>query len=425
VVLFRSGEDEFVVAMRALEKVASITEHEEVAKYVRAGTQRNAAEYRALIARLPSPPEGATLADMAPGIAQQWNFERNAPLVPSLFSAGSDQQVFWQCVKGHVWSATIKNRTLRGSGCPKCAAETHSDRVRAARVRKGGSIVETTPHLVARWDFERNTATRPEDVARKSMARVWWRCEDGHSYRRPVGDETKAVHCPQCFRENRASLAQRAAAAKRGTLAEAIKGLPVTLVEPGVSAGQLSARGRRALMWQCVVGHTFRREARDVVKHPGCPRCKSPTLAEKRPDLVLEWAEPGLSPMAVAAGSSRKVRWRCLTCGHEWRAAVIDRTGQRSGCPLCARAKAAENTRLAKLRKSGSVAARFPSLVAEWHPTRNTPLLPEDISPGSHVPVWWRCGHGHEWRTSPNQRIRRVRITGCQQCSRSGPRSLR
>ena len=38
----------------------------------------------------------------------------------------------------------------------------------------------------------------------------------------------------------------------------------------------------------------------------------------------------------------------------------------------------------------------IPELAAEWHPTKNGELVPEDISYGSGRKLWWRCAEGHE-----------------------------
>ena len=35
-----------------------------------------------------------------------------------------------------------------------------------------------------------------------------------------------------------------------------------------------------------------------------------------------------------------------------------------------------------------------------WHPTRNAPLKPTDVSGGSHKRVWWQCSCGHEWQAA-------------------------
>ena len=113
-------------------------------------------------------------------------------------------------------------------------------------------------------------------------------------YRRSVGEEAKRKGCPECFRENRKALAQRSAANRHGTLADAVKGLPVTLADAGVNLADFSAKTRHTFSWRCPRGYTFRREARLVIKNSDCPWCKSPPLAELRPDLAEEWAEPSL-----------------------------------------------------------------------------------------------------------------------------------
>ncbi|WP_396824476.1 zinc-ribbon domain-containing protein [Micrococcus yunnanensis] len=41
-----------------------------------------------------------------------------------------------------------------------------------------------------------------------------------------------------------------------------------------------------------------------------------------------------------------------------------------------------------------------PDLAAQWHPTRNAPLTPHDVRPGSHKRVWWRSPGGQEWESS-------------------------
>lgn len=75
-----------------------------------------------MISRMPAPPDGETLADVHPEVALEWNFEKNYPLTPDLFTRASDQKVWWKCSssQSHEWPAVIKNRTLAKSGCPFC-----------------------------------------------------------------------------------------------------------------------------------------------------------------------------------------------------------------------------------------------------------------------------------------------------------------
>jgi hypothetical protein len=61
-----------------------------------------------------------------------------------------------------------------------------------------------------------------------------------------------------------------------------------------------------------------------------------------------------------------------------------------------------------------SLFSRKPSLVKEWHPTKNGSLTPKDVSYGSGEKVWWICGKGHEWEARV---LSRSHGTGCPYCS--------
>ena len=53
-------------------------------------------------------------------------------------------------------------------------------------------------------------------------------------------------------------------------------------------------------------------------------------------------------------------------------------------------------------------------LLSEWHPTKNGNLTPYEVSPYSHLKVWWKCSKGHEWGASI---YGRVIDCGCPYCS--------
>lgn len=56
----------------------------------------------------------------------------------------------------------------------------------------------------------------------------------------------------------------------------------------------------------------------------------------------------------------------------------------------------------------------YPGLCRSWHPTKNEPLTPEMVTPGSGRHTWWVCGRGHEWQAVIKNR---VKGTGCPYCS--------
>lgn len=125
-------------------------------------------------------------------------------------------------------------------------------------------------------------------------------------------------------------------------------------------------------------------------------------------ELLAQWDKQKngeLTPRDVTKGSHKKIWWKCAF-GHSWQAVVYTRTGQRSGCPYCTGRKV--------LPFSKSLATEFPELMKEWHPTLNADVSPEELLPGTHRKVWWKCSNGHEWSA---QIKARVNGTGCPVCS--------
>lgn len=62
------------------------------------------------------------LSTTHPQLAAQWNYNLNKNLRPTDVIAGSDKKVWWQCMNGHDWMATLHDRK-KGTGCPYCAGK--------------------------------------------------------------------------------------------------------------------------------------------------------------------------------------------------------------------------------------------------------------------------------------------------------------
>ena len=107
--------------------------------------------------------------------------------------------------------------------------------------------------------------------------------------------------------------------------------------------------------------------------------------------LLTQWdREKNLpdTPKTISYGSRKQVWWVCGQ-GHPWQAMVQSRTIRDNHCPVCA----------GKQVEPGfnDLASRYPHLAAQWHPTKNGPLTPDQVLPGTHRKVWWICDQGHEW----------------------------
>ncbi len=137
-------------------------------------------------------------------------------------------------------------------------------------------------------------------------------------------------------------------------------------------------------------------------------------IKEKRyiidnPKLMAEWNWGkndglGLNPNQLTLGSGKKVWWQCNK-GHEWQARIADKN-KGEGCPYCAGKKI--------LIGYNDLRTVNPILAKEWNYEKNGGLLPEHFTANSNKEVWWKCGKGHEWPATVNNRNNGK---GCPYCS--------
>ena len=68
-----------------------------------------------------------------PLIAKEWDNIKNGELKPDSLTESSDKKVWWMCIEGHSWRATVKNR-CRGSGCPFCSKKRKLKRMESENI---------------------------------------------------------------------------------------------------------------------------------------------------------------------------------------------------------------------------------------------------------------------------------------------------
>lgn len=186
---------------------------------------------------------------------------------------------------------------------------------------------------------------------------------------------------------------------------------------------QLAGNARRAPIRQAQ-----REQDRQAAGHPAAPppRAKATktskgtpvSLAGKHvadyPTLVAQW-HPSLNGEVrledIRATSRDHYTWVCDAApDHLWSAQVASRA-RGAGCPYCAGRRVAP---------SGSLAALFPDIAAQWHPKRNMNArvkTPEECAVGSDLEVWWQCPlfRTHVYKARLNSRTRLY--TGCPRCA--------
>lgn len=215
-----------------------------------------------------------------PEVAAQWHPTKNGDRKPEQYSFGSEQKAWWLCPNScefgcqHEWEADISKRILRGinAGCPFCASN-HK------QVCIHNSIATTHPHLVRQWHPTKNGDLKPETLTPGCNSKVWWFCENTcshsckHEWIARVNDRTgRDTGCPYCC--------------------------------------------------------AFRQNI-----------CEHQSIVYTHPEIIPEWhpsRNGSIDPKTIARGSELKIWWKCLVNSkHEWRTAVNNRTGNKSGCPYC------------------------------------------------------------------------------------------
>ena len=176
----------------------------------------------------------------------------------------------------------------------------------------------------------------------------------------------------------------------------------------------------KRVWWRCpeVREHEWRTEVKQRTRDgTGCPQCsgrltsRTNSLAARFPDIAAQWhptRNGDLTPDRIVAGSHKRVVWKCSDVPeHEWEAVIQYRTLRGTGCPQCT---------LRVASRTNSLTGRFPDIAAQWHPTRNGDLTPDQVLAGSGKRVVWKCSDvpEHEWEATV---VNRTGGTGCPQCS--------
>jgi hypothetical protein len=354
-----------------------------------------------------------SLLDCFPEVAAQWHPTKNGALGPADVTWSCSRRVFWRCETCHYeWQSSIYNRGKpgTGNGCPACSGRVATP---------ANSLLALRPELAREWHPTLNGALTPDDLRPGSDRRIAWQCAAAPSHTwwtSPNARTNMGSGCPFCAGHRAAPDTSLAALHPRLSREWHPKlNAPLTPheVRPGTS---------RKVWWRCHrdASHVWESAiAPRALQGVGCPFCShtvvSPrtSLAAQHPDVAAEWHPTLNQPLQaedVLPGSGKRVWWRCAADPeHAWEASVYNRTSAHpTGCPICSGRVATEVT---------SLRARNPELAAQWHPTRNRPLTPDDVVPGSNRRVWWRCpaGRTHLWQTTVSNRARRG--DGCPHCA--------
>ena len=265
-------------------------------------------------------------------LEQELHPGKNPTVDVTLLSRWSHKKIWWLCAEGHEWEAQVANRSS-GGGCPYCSNK---------KVLEGFNDLTTlNPELAKEWHPTKNNFLKPEHFTLKSGKKVWWAGPCGHEWEAQIEKRSRKQGCPYCsnkkllegfndFKSLYPSLAYEWNFAKNDIL-----------------PSQILSGSHKKVWWLCSLGHEW--EA--AIKHrtfskSACPVCAGQRvhlgfndLLSLEPAVALQWhpTKNGLlEPISFTKATHKKAWWLCAE-GHEWEAAISDRTRKDngSGCPVC------------------------------------------------------------------------------------------
>ena len=288
------------------------------------------------------------LATLKPELAQEWS-DKNE-IKPTEVSIGSHKKMIWKCRLGHEWEASVKSRTVNGTGCPYCS---HN------KVLEGfNDLASQMPEVAAEWS-EKNYPLLPTMVTPFANKKVWWKCSKGHEWYTLISTRSGGSKCPYCrgiillkgfndFETTQPQLAEE----------WSDRNLPLT-------PDMINEKSRKNVWWKCrECGNEWKSVVYARIKGTVCPVCADRAvlpgyndLATTDAHLLDEWdyeKNKDITPAAVSRNSMKNVWWKC-SLGHSWRAKIYERTVGEKGCPVCEQEVKAYRFVLIRTQKSDSL----------------------------------------------------------------------
>lgn len=274
------------------------------------------------------------LKDEYPKLYNQ--LDKNDDVDLTKVTSGSHKKLWWKCDKGHIWQASVKNRTTRKSGCPYCSGH---------KVFSGFNDLNTThKYILQQWSSKNKELNiTPYEVSSGSHKKVWWECPKGHEYimaisrkiRRPKSCPVCSGYKVICGTNDIASQSE-----KLSTLWDNNKNT--------VKPTQVLVTSTKKYWWICDKKHSWLESPSTVNKdNIGCPYCSGHRisqgfndLATTHPELLKEWDydKNTIKPEEVSFGSNKKAWWLCNK-EHSYSTKISKRTCKThpTGCPKCSK----------------------------------------------------------------------------------------
>lgn len=332
-----------------------------------------------------------------PWLAAEWHPHKNGDLTPEMVTAGAEIKVWWLGKCGHEWQSLLYSRKA-GRGCPVC---------RGLKVAKGfNDLASQKPELVTEWHPTKNNDLTPDNITPMSEKKVWWQCIYGHEWQAVVAARSKGHGCPICARRFHTSFPEQTIFFYlKKVFPDAISGyrdifpgvMELDIFLPSISTG---------IEYDGVAWHSSRKSESDKIKYTICREnnIRLIRVRESKQEMTEAICDGSIyiNPDPSPAELDTTIHQLFQIIG----IFEPDISTERDFNEIYSSYR--------KVIQSNSLAQRQPMIAKQWHPTKNGALTPEMFPARSNARVWWMCQKGHEWQSTPNDRVAGY---GCPYCS--------
>ena len=402
-------------------------------------------------------------------LMSEWDWENNSKLglESEKLTYGSSKKAWWKCQKGHSWQTSVSKRSS-GQNCPFCSGK---------KAWKGYNDLSTTnPEIISEWDFDKNEIT-PYECRPMSNKKVWWICNQGHSWNAVIAKRVSGEKCPVCQGKQILSGFNDLATTHRSLVMEWDYEKNI-----GITPEDISKGSEEKVWWKCKRNHNWKAAVYSRVSGVGCPHCAK-EIQSSFPEKAIYFYIKRIFPDAIANYRSDELRSFELDIfipslrigieydGERWhrnaekdlhknqlcdemnivlfrvreplcpalldnRSICVVRESKRTGLDKTINNLLAEINKTVNIEcsididlekdgasilellnsteKENNIQFMNLKIVNEWDYKKNGTLLPDMVTPGSDKKVWWICNQGHSYQSSISSR---TRGRGCPICS--------
>lgn len=289
-----------------------------------------------------------SLAEYAPDIAKEWNYEKNGDLTPADITYAAKRIVWWKLdyYDAHLdknfefeWADTVYKRTVLHSKCPYLTN---------LKVISGYNDLQTHyPKLAKEWHPTKNGDLTPDQIYYKSGKVVWWlyKYDDpitgkhfDFEWTATVASRVNGKGCPYLvgkaiyigFNDLKSQYPELAA--------------EWDYDKNDKNPEEYTKQSNKYVWWKCKDGHSWYSTINTRTgKKNSCPYCAGKLaipgkndFATLYPELLHLWdyEKNKIDPHEILAHSKKKMFWKCSN-GHSYYASISDVTKKGRGCPIC------------------------------------------------------------------------------------------